>query len=38
MTIGWPDPPNSGGFSVLNFKIYVDNNFLTATDASKNTY
>lgn len=38
MTIGWEDPPSSGGFPVLTFTIYVDNNALATVDASKNTY
>jgi hypothetical protein len=38
MTIGWNDPPNSGGFPVLEFYIYVDNTLIDKVDASKNTY
>jgi len=38
MTIGWDDPPHSGGFAVLNFAIYVDNQLLATLDVSKNTY
>ena len=38
MTIGWEDPPSSGGFPVLNAHIYVDNTLWASVDASKNTY
>lgn len=38
MTIGWVDPPSTGGFEVLTFNVYVDNNWLTDLDPSKNTY
>ena len=38
ITIGWSDPPYSGGFSVLVFNVYVDNSLWgTPLDASKNT-
>ena len=37
MTIAWEDPAYSGGFSVLTFKVYVDNNFWADLDPSKNT-
>ena len=38
MTIGWDDPPSSGGFSVLSAHIYVENSLWASVDASKNTY
>ena len=38
MTIGWADPPSTGGFEVLTFNVYVDNNWLVDLDPSKNTY
>lgn len=38
MTIGWDDPPSSGGFPVLSAHIYVDNSLWASEDASKNTY
>ena len=37
MTIAWDDPAYSGGFSVLAFKVYVDNNLWEELDPSKNT-
>lgn len=38
MTIGWDDPPSSGGFAVLAFRIFVDNNLLIEVDPSQNTH
>lgn len=37
MTISWDDPSYSGGLSVLEFKVYVDNNLWESLDPSKNT-
>jgi hypothetical protein len=38
MTVAWEDPAYSGGFSVLEFRLYVDNGLHTAgIDPSKNT-
>ena len=37
MTIGWQDPVDSGGFSALSFRVYVDNALWAELDPSKNT-
>lgn len=33
-TLGWVDPPTSGGFAVLNYTVYLDNNAYATIDAS----
>lgn len=38
MTVGWANPPSGGGFEVLNYKIWLDNNVVATLEASKNTY
>jgi hypothetical protein len=35
-TLGWSDPPLSGGFAVLYYSVYVDNNVFATIDASQN--
>jgi hypothetical protein len=35
-TIGWSDPPSSGGFAVLDYTVYRDNANYATIDASQN--
>jgi hypothetical protein len=37
MTMAWYDPPSTGGFHVLKFTLYMDNNEYGEVDASKNS-
>jgi len=39
MTIEWKEPPNNGGFSVLHYKLYVNNAVLDGlVAATEKTY